>query len=367
VSAAADAAPIIRLEHLSKSFGTQPAVHDVSLAIESGEFFALLGPSGCGKTSLLRLIAGFERPDSGRIFIAGQDVTDTPPYRRPVNMMFQSYALFPHMNVARNISFGLVQEGMPKHERDRRVAELLRLVRLEGLERRRPDQLSGGQRQRVALARALAKRPKILLLDEPLAALDQRLREETQFELRNIQSELGTTFIVVTHDQREAMVMAHRMAVMQAGEFAQIGTPRDIYETPASRYVAEFIGGINLLEGKVAARSDRRHQLTTQAGSIDVFAAENFTEGAAVTLAIRPERIALLPDPPEGPSDLNVLSGELLGEAYLGESLLFRVRLPCGTDMKIVMPNKGAMPRVPDRGGLVHVAFARDAGIILGR
>jgi putrescine transport system ATP-binding protein len=367
VSVAADAVPIVRLEHLNKKFGTHHAVRDVSLAIEAGEFFALLGPSGCGKTSLLRMIAGLDYPDSGRIFIGGEDVTDTPSYRRPVNMMFQSYALFPHMNVARNIGFGLVQEGMPKRDIEARVAELLRLVRLDGLEGRRPEQLSGGQRQRVALARALAKRPKILLLDEPLAALDQRLREETQFELKNIQAQLGTTFIVVTHDQREAMAMAQRMAVMQAGQFAQIGTPRNLYEMPVSRYVAEFIGGINLLEGKVAGRSHDCHQIVTPAGKIEVLATEPFIEGSTATFAIRPERMALLADLPLAAHELNVLSGELVGEAYLGEALLFRVLLPCGTEMKIVMPNNGLVPRIPERGSRVHFAFARDAGILLGR
>jgi putrescine transport system ATP-binding protein len=367
VSVSKGAGPIVRLENLSKSFGAHQAVRDVSLSIERGEFFALLGPSGCGKTSLLRLVAGFERPDKGRIFIAGQDMTDTPPHRRPVNMMFQSYALFPHLNVARNIGFGLVQEGMPKRDIAKRIVELLRLVRLEGLENRRPDQLSGGQKQRVALARALARRPEILLLDEPLAALDQRLREETQFELTHLQEKLETTFIVVTHDQREAMVMAHRMAVMQDGRFDQIGTPREIYETPASRYVAEFIGGINLLEGKIAARVDTRHQVATAAGRIEVLSTGNFPEGTAVMLAIRPERISLLPGLPQVPADLNVLAGELVAEAFLGDALLFRVRLPGGTDIKIVAQNAGRPPRSLGQRGIVHCGFAYDAGIILGR
>jgi len=367
VSAASDVGPIIRLENVSKSFGAHPAVRDICLDIERGEFFALLGPSGCGKTSLLRLIAGFEAPDTGRIFIAGEDVTDLPPYRRPVNMMFQSYALFPHMNVARNVGFGLVQDGLAKRDIAQKVADLLRLVRLEGLEDRKPDQLSGGQRQRVALARALARRPKILLLDEPLAALDQRLREETQFELMQLQRQLETTFIIVTHDQREAMSLAHRMAVMQAGRFEQVGTPRAIYETPASRYVADFIGGINLLEGKIAARVGTRHQLATAAGKIEVQCAEELAEGTMATLAIRPERIMLLPAEPNEASDMNVFAGELVAQSYFGDAVLFRVRLEGGIDIKIAAQNAGRLPHFPERGSIVHVGFPRDAGIILGR
>jgi putrescine transport system ATP-binding protein len=367
VTASRDAGPIVRLENLSKSFGGHQAVSDVSLSIERGEFFALLGPSGCGKTSLLRLMAGFERPDKGRIFIAGQDVTDTPPHRRPVNMMFQSYALFPHLDVARNIGFGLVQEGVPKRDIAARIAELLRLVRLEGLEKRKPDQLSGGQKQRVALARALARKPAILLLDEPLAALDQRLREETQFELTHLQAELKTTFVVVTHDQREAMVMSHRMAVMQTGRFEQIGTPREIYETPVSRYVAEFIGGINLIEGKIAVRGDARHELATPAGRIGVASAGNFPEGTPVTFAIRPERISLLAELPQQPADLNILAGELVAESFLGEAILFRVRLQGGIEVKIVAQNAGRVPRALAQGGIVHCGFAPDAGIVLKR
>jgi putrescine transport system ATP-binding protein len=366
VPALRDGDPIVRLEQVSKSFGAHRAVDDVSLSIGRGEFFALLGPSGCGKTSLLRLIAGFESPDTGRIFIAGDDMTDVPAYRRPVNMMFQSYALFPHMNVARNIGFGLVQAGLAKRDVTQRVSELLRLVRLEGLELRRPDQLSGGQRQRVALARALARRPKILLLDEPLAALDQRLREETQFELMRLQAELETTFIVVTHDQREAMSMAHRMAVMQAGRFEQIGTPRDLYEAPVSRYVAEFIGGINLVEGKIIRCEAARIALATSIGTFDVVSAAPFPEGTAVTLAIRPERLSLLPNAPAATGDMNVFAGELVSESYLGQSIVFRLRLDGGGEVKIVAPNAGSSTPALRRGK-VRCGFARDAGVILQR
>jgi putrescine transport system ATP-binding protein len=367
VSGLRETGPIVRLENVSKSFGAHRAVRDISLSIERGEFFALLGPSGCGKTSLLRLIAGFDSPDDGCIFIAGEDMTGVPPFRRPVNMMFQSYALFPHMNVARNIGFGLVQEGMAARVVTSRVKELMRLVRLDGLEQRRPDQLSGGQKQRVALARALARRPKILLLDEPLAALDQRLREETQFELMRLQAELETTFIVVTHDQREAMTMAHRMAVMQEGCFEQIGTPRDLYEAPVSRYVAEFIGGINLVEGKVAARQAKRHELATAAGSFEVVSATQFPEGTAVTLAIRPERISLMRDAAQEAGDLNIFEGELVSEAYLGEASVYRVRLVGGAEIKIVAQNHAAPSEAPRRNSKVRCGFARDAGIILGR
>ena len=245
------ARPLVRFEAVSRRFGDVVALDRLSLDIYQGEFFALLGPSGCGKTTLLRMLAGFERPDAGRVMLDGGDIGTTPPHRRPVNMMFQNYALFPHLSVAGNIGFGLRQEGRPRAEIAARVDELLALVKLEGLAGRRPDQLSGGQRQRVALARSLAKRPKVLLLDEPMAALDRKLREETQFELMELQARLGLTFVIVTHDQQEAMTLAHRMAVMNFGQIAQVGTPAEIYEQPRSRWVAEFIGDVNLIEGVV--------------------------------------------------------------------------------------------------------------------
>src|SRR3954453_6220176 len=244
---------LLEIISASKSFAGSAAVDNVSLAVEPGEFFALLGPSGCGKTTLLRMIAGFETPDGGRIVIDGGDVTAVPPYARPVNMMFQSYALFPHLDVAGNIAFGLRQEGMPRRRRAARVEEMLALVQMTDYARRRPHELSGGQKQRVALARALAKMPKLLLLDEPLAALDRKLREETRLELTGIQQRIGTTFLVVTHDQDEALGMASRIAVMNRGRLVQIGAPTEIYERPNSRFVAGFVGKVNLFEGEVIA------------------------------------------------------------------------------------------------------------------
>jgi len=322
--------PLVRLDRVTKRFGEVSAVHEVSLDIEAGEFFALLGPSGCGKTTLMRLIAGFEQPDEGRVFIGGVDMTDVPPHKRPVNMMFQSYALFPHMSVEKNIGFGLQQEGAPRAEITERVAEMLRLVQLEGLGKRRPAQLSGGQKQRVALARALAKRPKLLLLDEPLAALDRKLREQTQFELKEVQRKLGTAFVVVTHDQEEASVMASRIAVMRAGKLEQIGPPAEIYARPASRFVAEFIGDINILEGDAAT-------------------------------AVRPERIRL-----ERGADSpgNALDGIVDDLAFRGSDILYRVRLATGTTLRVVTPNSGDR-NTYRRGDKVRVEIPPDAHIPL--
>src|SRR6202030_43451 len=243
--------PLLRTEAVSKRFGGSAAVNQLSLDVYQGEFFALLGPSGCGKTTLLRLVAGFEQPSTGRILLDGVDLAAVPPYRRPVNMMFQSYALFPHLTVEGNVAFGLKQEGLPKSEIAARVADMLALVKLESLGRRKPHELSGGQRQRVALARSLVKRPRVLLLDEPMAALDKKLRAETQFELMELQRKLGLTFVIVTHDQSEAMTVAHRIAVMDRGKLMQVAPPAEIYEQPNSRWVADFIGSINLFEGRV--------------------------------------------------------------------------------------------------------------------
>jgi len=350
------AAPLITFEHVTKRYGAVTAVDDVSLEIGAGEFFALLGPSGCGKTTLMRLIAGFETPDAGRILIDGRDMADMPPHARPVNMMFQSYALFPHMDVARNIGFGLVQAGLPKAAIAGRVSELLRLVQLEGLGARRPDQLSGGQRQRVALARALARKPRLVLLDEPLAALDRKLREETQFELMRLQRELGTGFMLVTHDQDEAMVMAHRIAVMRAGRIEQIGAPREIYEEPASRFVAGFIGEVNLFEGVIERVEGGLALVRLNGLGATVSAACAGAVGESVTLAVRPERMLLELMHDEG------LAGAVLDCAYRGDTQVARVLLGNGALMRVA--RFGAAP-MPERGASVRLSFAPDAARVL--
>src|SRR3984957_1522734 len=271
-AAAADI-PLLRIEAVVKKFGGFRAVDGLSLDIRAGEFFALLGPSGCGKTTLLRMLAGFETPDEGRILLDGKDIARVPPHQRPVNMMFQNYALFPHLDVRDNIAFGLKRAGMSRLQINTRVAEMVALVKLDGLERRKPDQLSGGQRQRVALARSLARRPQVLLLDEPLAALDKKLRESTQLELMELQRRLGMTFIIVTHDQEEAMTVASRIGVMDAGRLEQVATPRELYEAPASRWIAEFVGEVNLFDGQVAPHDGHRLAVATRdAGTI--FAAQ---------------------------------------------------------------------------------------------
>src|SRR6266436_2593513 len=294
--AGADAAeiPLLRIDAVVKKFGGFRAVDGVSLDIRAGEFFALLGPSGCGKTTLLRLLAGFESPDEGRILLNGKDIANVLPHERPVNMMFQNYALFPHLSVRDNIAFGLKRAGMPRSEIDTRVAEMMALVKLEGLEQRKPDQLSGGQKQRVALARSLARRPKVLLLDEPLAALDKKLRESTQAELMELQRRLGMTFIIVTHDQEEAMAVASRIGVMDAGRLEQVATPRELYEAPTSRWIAEFIGDVNVFDGQVEAREHHRLTILTREVGV-LFAAEprNPLSKTAVAVAIRPEKVKL--------------------------------------------------------------------------
>jgi putrescine transport system ATP-binding protein len=286
---------------VSKRFGSVAALDRVSLSVERGEFFALLGPSGCGKTTLLRLIAGFETPDDGCLFIDGVEMNAVPPYRRPVNMMFQSYALFPHLDVAGNIAFGLRQEGMERRRRDARVAEMLALVQMSDYARRRPRELSGGQKQRVALARALAKMPKLLLLDEPMAALDRKLREDTRLELIGIQERVGTTFLVVTHDQDEALGMATRIAVMNRGQVAEIGTPQAIYEQPRSRFVAGFVGAVNLFEGEIVAGFNALCLEIAGGGDpIPLPEPVDLPVGACLALAVRPEKLRLFAEKPAG-------------------------------------------------------------------
>jgi putrescine transport system ATP-binding protein len=333
----------IRVEHLSKRFEAFTAVDDVSLSIRRGEIFCLLGGSGCGKTTLLRMLAGFETPSAGRICIDGADLAGVPPYERPVNMMFQSYALFPHMTVARNVAFGLEQEPLAKTEVARRVGEILDIVKMGAYARRKPHQLSGGQRQRVALARALVKRPKLLLLDEPLGALDRKLREHTQFELLNIQQRLGVTFIVVTHDQEEAMTLASRIGVMDRGRIVQTGTPREIYEFPATRFVADFIGSVNLFEGRLLERGAHSYiQCAELPAAVRVEQHLEAAPGASLWVAVRPEKIALhreAPAAPEAESACNWARGVIREIAYMGGQSLFQVRLDSGRELRVTQTN----------------------------
>jgi putrescine transport system ATP-binding protein len=332
--------PLIQIRELSKHFDGVVAVDRVSLDILRSELFAILGSSGCGKTTLLRMLAGFEQPTSGRILIDGIDVTDAPPYERPVNMMFQSYALFPHMTVAQNVAYGLRKERVPPAQIKERVAEMLTLVKLEPLADRKPDKLSGGQQQRVALARALVKRPKLLLLDEPLAALDKKLREHTQFELANLQYQLGMTFVVVTHDQDEAMTLASRIAVMAEGRIAQVGTPGEVYEYPANRYVASFVGNINLIEGRVASANGGRLSLRCDALNADltVLCEEEIGSGATVSVAVRPEKITISRTTPNG-EDRNVVKGIVRDLGYFGDQSLYRVWLQSGAVLQVSAQN----------------------------
>ena len=329
----------LRIESVRKEFDGFVAVDDVSLSIRKGEIFALLGASGCGKSTLLRCLGGFEKPTKGRIVLDGQDMVDLPPYERPINMMFQSYALFPHMTVEQNIAFGLKQDGMPKADIARRVAEMLALVQMEKYARRRPHQLSGGQQQRVALARSLAKSPKLLLLDEPMGALDKKLRSQMQLELVNIVERLGVTCVMVTHDQEEAMTMAHRIAIMDAGWIRQLGTPDEIYEQPSCRFTAEFIGSVNLIEGKI--KDDEKDFITIASPALDCLAyvGHGVTgfEGQDVALALRPEKVAVSKEEPAQPH--NKAKGIIEDIAYFGSHSVFHVRLANGSKILANMIN----------------------------
>ncbi len=361
-----NAKPYIQFENVTKKFGDFTAVNNLSLTILEREFFALLGASGCGKSTLLRMLAGFEEPTAGRILLDGQDLRGIPPYRRPVNMMFQSYALFPHMSVEKNIAFGLKQEGMPSADIQKRVAEMLRLVKLEQFAKRKPHQLSGGQRQRVALARSVAKRPKVLLLDEPLGALDKKLREETQFELMDLQQELGLTFVVVTHDQEEAMTMADRIAIMDKGEVMQVATPAEIYEAPTSRFVAHFVGNVNMFEGKVADRTAGTARITGASGAQIVVDNGDAKPGSDIVFAIRPEKIKVSSKKPaEG---VNALEGEVYDIAYLGDMTVYHVKLDDGQIVRASALNAARISEDPltwnDRA---WVSFRPDAGVVLTR
>ncbi len=334
-----DAKPYVRIEKVTKKFGDFVAVDEVTLDIYKKEIFCLLGASGCGKTTLLRMLAGFERPTSGKIFIDGVDMTSNPPYERPVNMMFQSYAVFPHMTVEQNVAFGLKQEGVAKAEITKRVGDMLELVRLGQFAKRKPHQLSGGQRQRVALARALVKKPKLLLLDEPLAALDKKLREHTQFELINIQETLGVTFIVVTHDQEEAMTLSTRIGLMNHGEIIQVGTPSEMYEYPASRFAAEFIGSVNMFEGRLI--EDEPSYVRIESDDLDapiyVDHGVSSAPGATVWAAIRPEKITITREQPADGD--NWSSATVQDIAYMGDVSIYLLRLPSGKVVRVTQPN----------------------------
>jgi putrescine transport system ATP-binding protein len=345
---AAASQPLLRIDAVVKKFGNFRAVDALSLDVHAGEFFALLGPSGCGKTTLLRMLAGFEVPDEGRILLNGRDIARVPPHQRPVNMMFQSYALFPHLSVQDNIAFGLKRAGMPPADIDARVAEMVALVKLKGLEKRKPDQLSGGQRQRVALARSLARRPQLLLLDEPLAALDKKLRERTQLELMELQRRLGLTFIIVTHDQEEAMTMAGRIGVMDAGRLEQVATPRELYEAPRSRWIAEFVGDINLFEGTQdtaeishLTMAPRLAIATRDAGTIYVAEPREKLTKSSVCVAIRPEKVKLSRRAPvsDDTKALNRLEGIVTDVSYLGGMTSYKVKLDGGAVIRSSMAN----------------------------
>jgi putrescine transport system ATP-binding protein len=360
------ARPLVRFEGVSKRFSDVAALERVSLDIFEGEFFALLGPSGCGKTTLLRLLAGLETPDDGRVLLDGADLARVPPYRRPVNMMFQSYALFPHLSVAGNVAFGLEQERLPKAEIAARVAQILALVKLEGLGRRRPHQLSGGERQRVALARSLVKRPRVLLLDEPLAALDKKLRGETQFELMRLKEELGLTFVIVTHDQQEAMTVADRIAVMDHGRLIQVATPAEIYEQPNSRWVADFIGDVNLIEGRVVKVAVETMIASAAAGQLRATSSAA-QPGDTVWVALRPEKIRITHERPPRAEE-NCVDGQVWSIGYLGDLSIYKVQLDSGFVMQAAIAN---VSRVVERpigwGDRVWLTWAPDAAVVLTR
>ncbi len=361
------ATPEIRIVDLEKRFGDVRAVAGVSLEIAAGEFFSLLGPSGCGKTTTLRMIGGFELPTAGRILLRERDITMDPPDKRPVNMVFQNYALFPHLDVGDNVGFGLRRRGVPRDETKRRVGEALELVHLSGYDRRRPNQLSGGQQQRVALARALVNRPNVLLLDEPLGALDLKLRRKLQLELKRIQAEVGITFVYVTHDQEEALTMSDRIAVMHAGKLEQLGTPEELYERPATRFVADFIGSTNLLRGTV--EGDGRVRLTS--GEIGPVAHDGLPPGADIEMSLRPEAITLMsaddPDatPADGPAPAHSpIPAVVQQAAYLGSTIAYQLRTTGGLELSVVSPKAGT--RFPV-GSDVAVSWPPSEALVLGR
>ncbi|QIE46338.1 ABC transporter ATP-binding protein [Pseudohalocynthiibacter aestuariivivens] len=357
--------PLIQFKNVTKRFGDFVAIDNQSFDIYAQEFFALLGPSGCGKTTMMRMLAGFETPTEGTILLAGQDIAPIPPNKRAVNMMFQSYALFPHLSVWENIAFGLKRDRMEKSAIDARVAEMLKLTRLEQFAKRKPHQISGGQRQRVALARSLAKAPKLLLLDEPLGALDAKLRQDTQFELMDIQEKTGTTFVIVTHDQEEAMTVASRVAVMDHGRIIQADTPARIYEMPKSVYVADFIGDVTIIEGR-ATKSGDGYDVAFAEGQPSLHAKSDkvFQNGQTCHLAIRPEKVAITAEKPEGA--VNAIQGKILDIAYLGNLSTYHVELPTGQIIKSQTANTRRLSR---RGftweDTVWLSWTETAGVLL--
>ncbi|MEM8797811.1 MAG: ABC transporter ATP-binding protein [Pseudomonadota bacterium] len=361
-----NAKPFIRIKDASKTFGSVTAVNRVSLDIFQGELFCLLGGSGSGKSTLLRMLSGFETPSAGEIEIDGEDMGGTPAHARPTNMMFQSYALFPHMNVFKNVAYGLQRDGVAKDEIKTRVDAMLALVQLDGYQTRKPHQLSGGQRQRVALARALIKRPKVLLLDEPLGALDKKLREETQFELMNIQDELGVTFIVVTHDQEEAMTLATRIGVMRDGVIEQVGEPREIYEFPKNRFVADFVGSINIFEGVVVEDAADHVTIRSAETGTDIHVGHGVSCSPNQTLwyAIRPEKIGLTREPPAVAG--NQVEGIVEDIAYMGDQSIYRVKLETGRFVKVTQANRERGEERPvtweER---VYLSWDDNAGVVL--
>ena len=356
----------VEIRGLTKRYGTHYALRDIDLTVERGELFSLLGSSGCGKTTLLRSLAGFVRPDEGSILIGGRDVTRLAPYERPVNMMFQSYALFPHLTVEGNIAFGLRRDRLARPEIARRVDEALELIRMSDLRRRMPQQLSGGQRQRVALARAVVKRPQVLLLDEPLSALDRKLRESTRMELVAIQEQIGITFVLVTHDQDEALTMSSRIAVMSEGRIVQIGTPTEIYDKPRNRFVADFIGSVNLFEGVVASISAGIATVECATLSARLQAADRgFAVGDKVALAVRPERMTLSPPEPAAPSS-GCFAGIVSRHSFAGDRHLYRVALEGGAVVQVAQLSAGTDGRAFPRGEAVEVSWDPASNVLVG-
>jgi spermidine/putrescine transport system ATP-binding protein len=352
----------VRLERVTKDFGETIAVDDISLDIAVGEFFSMLGPSGCGKTTTLRMIGGFEEPTRGTIYLRGRDVTDQPPHKRDVNTVFQSYALFPHLNVFENVAFGLRRRKVPHDEIDARVRNALKLVDLVGFDKRKPGQMSGGQQQRVALARALVNEPQVLLLDEPLGALDLKLRKQMQLELKRIQQEVGITFIYVTHDQEEAMTMSDRLAVMRSGRIEQVGAPEEVYENPQTQFVAAFLGASNLLEGELKEQRNGTSSVLLQGGDVVHMPSDRapFQTGVRVLVGVRPEKITIAPENgPDPVSDRNSVTGVLRMSTYIGVSHQFKVEGPGGHEMTVWVQNLGTNP-APTPGERVRLSWQRE-------